>query len=67
MSQPEKLQAITEMAGPMSVTEVRWFLGMVNQLGKDSPHLADMTKPLQDLLSKENQWTLGDCKFVTSN
>ena len=32
------------------------FLGMTNQLGKFSRHLADETKPLRDLLSSKNQW-----------
>ena len=30
---------------------------MVNQLSKFTPHLAEITKPLRDLLSKKNQWT----------
>ena len=61
--QPEKLRAITEMAEPNSVTEVRRFLGMANQLGKYSPRLAETTKPLRDLLSKENQWVWGDAQM----
>lgn len=32
---------------------------MVNQQSKFSPHLADQTKPLRDLLSKKNQWSWG--------
>ena len=34
----------------------RRLLGMTNQLGKFSPNLANMTKPLRDLLSKNSQW-----------
>ena len=50
---PEKLRAITEMVEPNPVTDVRRFLGMANQLGKYSPHLAETTRPLRGLLSKE--------------
>ena len=32
---------------------------MVNQQSKFLSHLAEQTKPLRDLLSKKNQWTLG--------
>ena len=32
------------------------LLGMTNQLGKFSRHLADETKPLHDLLYSKNQW-----------
>ena len=37
MPQPENLRAITQMAEPTSVTEVRRFLGMANQLGNYAP------------------------------
>ena len=32
---------------------------MINQQSKFSPHLAEQTKPLRDLLSKKNQWSWG--------
>ena len=38
------------MKAPTTVSEV---LGMVNQLGKFSPHLAHLTQPLRELLSKK--------------
>ena len=41
---------------PENVSEVRTFLGMVNQLSKFSPHLADETKPIRDLLRKDATW-----------
>ena len=56
---PEKVKAIQEMKAPTSITEVRRFLGMTNQLSKFSPNLAEKTKPLRDLLSKKNQWMWG--------
>ena len=40
----------------MNVTELRRFLGMVNQLGKFTPRLAELTHPLRELLGKRNLW-----------
>ena len=59
-SDPDKVSAILEMREPASVPEIRRFLGMANQLSKFTPNLADMTKPLRDLLSHRNQWCWGE-------
>ena len=59
---PDKIQAIQEIKQPISIGEVRRFLGMVNHLSKFSPQLADKTKPLRDLLSSKNQWTWGEAQ-----
>lgn len=48
------------MQEPNSVSKVRRFLGMANQLSKFVPNMADRTKPLRDLLSKRNQWSWDD-------
>ena len=56
---PEKVRAIQQMKTPTTVSELRRFLGMINQQSKFSPNLADHTKPLRDLLSKKNQWSWG--------
>ena len=53
---PKKTEAIREMKPPTNVSEMRSFLGMVNQLGKFIPQLAEKDKPLRDLLSKKNSW-----------
>ena len=53
---PEKTAAIAQMKPPSNVPELRRFLGMVNQLGKFSRILAELTQPLRDLLSKKNTW-----------
>ena len=50
----EKIAAITKMQPPTSITELSRFLGMANQLGRFCPHLATLTKPLRELLSKRN-------------
>ena len=36
------------------------FLGMVNHLSKFSPNLAKKSKPLRELLVKQNDWVWGD-------
>ena len=57
---PKKVDAIRDMKAPKDITEVRRFLGMVNQLGKFCPQIAELTKPLRDLLSAKNQWCWGE-------
>ncbi|CAJ1055538.1 uncharacterized protein K02A2.6-like [Xyrichtys novacula] len=56
---PEKTKAIRDMKEPMTVIEMRSFLGMVNQVGKFIPQLAEKDKALRDLLSKKNCWLWG--------
>ena len=56
---PDKTTAITEMKEPSNVSELRRFFGMVNQLGKFSNKLADLTQPLCQLLSTKSSWTWG--------
>ena len=56
---PRKLQAIQEIKQPSNVTELSRFLGMINQLSKFSPHLANKTQPLRLLLTSNNHWLWG--------
>ena len=56
---PAKVEAITNMAPPTDVSSIQRFLGMANQLRKCIPSLAEMTKPLRDLLSAKNMWVWG--------
>lgn len=51
--------AVLEMKEPSTISEVRSFLGMVNQLGKFIPCLAEKDRPLRDLLAKRNHWGWG--------
>ena len=44
---------------PEDVSSLRRFLGMVNQLMKFCPNLAERTQPLRDLLKKNNAWAWG--------
>lgn len=59
---PDKIQAVVQFAIPTSVGEVRCFLGMVNQLSKFSPNLADHTQPLRELLGKDRTWVWEDAQ-----
>ena len=56
---PDKTSAIAEMSPPTNISELRRFMGMVNQLGKFSQNLADLTQPLRQLLSKKSTWLWG--------
>ena len=53
---PHKIKTITKVKTPQTTKDVRRFLGMLNQMIKFVPNLADTTKPLRDLLSTKNQW-----------
>jgi hypothetical protein len=56
---PEKTLAITNMEPPQSVSDLRRFMGLVNQLGKFSPRIADISQPLRELLRKGRAWVWG--------
>ena len=64
---PDKVHAIQNMRPPTNVRELRQFLGMINQLSKFSPFLADQSKPLRDLLSTKNQWAWEDVQSTAFN
>ena len=53
---PEKRCAIGHFPTPTTVTELQRFMGMVNQLGKFVPGLADINAPLRQLLCKDSAW-----------
>lgn len=53
---PDKVKAIVNMPAPGNVSEVRTFLGMVNQLSKFTPHLASKTEAIRGLLQKDTAW-----------
>ena len=46
---PDKIQAVTNMTTPTSVTELQCFLGMSNFLSKLSPRMAKTSEPLFQL------------------
>ncbi len=45
---PPKTEAVLKMNSPSPITG---FMGKINQLNKFSPHLAEVSQPLQQLLS----------------
>ena len=59
---PEKTKAIAQFPVPSNVTKLQRFMGMVNQLGKFIPGLADHNEPLRQLLRKENSWYWGEAQ-----
>ena len=59
---PNKVEAIKNVPVPTNVGEIRRFLGAVNKLSKFAPNLAEVTKPLRELLVKGNQWVWGEAQ-----
>ena len=57
---PNKVSAIKHFRTPTNVSDVRHFLGMVNQLSKFSPDLATITQPMRELLVRDNVWIWGE-------
>ena len=45
LTEPSKTTAINQMNTPKSVSKLRQFLGMINQLGKFSPNIAELSHP----------------------
>ena len=56
---PEKTSAIFKMERPQSVPDLRRFMGLVNQLGKFSHRIAEISQPLRELLRSRRVWTWG--------
>ena len=49
---PDKVKAIVDFPAPKNVTDVRSFMGLVNQLGAFLPDLSQMAIPIQELTKK---------------
>ena len=49
---PDKTSAIIKMEPPTNISELRRFMGMVNQLGKFWQNLGDITQPLDSSLAR---------------
>ena len=50
---PEKLAAVAEFPAPKNASELRGFLGLVNQLGHFIPDVSHMSRLMRGLLKKE--------------
>lgn len=57
---PDKTKVVVNMCTPRTPTELGRFLGMVNQLGKFTPRIAELSSPLRRLLSTKNTWVWGE-------
>lgn len=53
---PERVRAIRDMVAPWNVTELKRFVGMVNNLGRFLPNLSTVMHPLSDLLKSDVTW-----------
>ena len=57
VADPDKVAAIQDMPSPTSVTQLRQVLGMIHYLGSYLPDLHVTTRPLNDLLKKDDVWS----------
>ena len=64
---PAKIKAIREFPQPTNLTELQRFNGMVNQLNKFLPGLANHNEPLRQLLKKDNAWHWGSAQSTAFN
>ena len=53
---PDKTAAIIEMPPSTCIQELKRFMGMVNHLGKFSRNLAELSRPLCELLTMKKSW-----------
>lgn len=54
---PEKVRAIAEFATPANITDLRSFMGLVNQLTEFSPEISTAAQPLRPLMSPRRAFT----------
>jgi hypothetical protein len=54
---PDKIRAINDMPTPTDKKSLQRFIGMVQFLGRWLPHLADMKRPLCQLMRDDVEWT----------
>ena len=53
---PDRVQAIIDMPVPQDRKSLQRFLGMVNYLNKFIPNLADISRPLRELMEYSVAW-----------
>ncbi|XP_037779411.1 uncharacterized protein LOC119575951 [Penaeus monodon] len=54
---PEKVRAITEFPTPANLTDLRSFMGLVNQLAEFTPKISTTAAPLRPLMSPKRAFT----------
>ena len=52
----KKLRAVKDFLQPSNITDLRSFMGLVNQLGSFSTEIATAAEPLRQLLKPRNAW-----------
>lgn len=57
-----RVQGILDFPAPTDVKSVRSFLGLVNQYARFSSRIAEVSKPIRDLLQKDVVWTWEDAQ-----
>ena len=53
---PKKIQALLDLPQPTCLTELRGFMGAINQLRIFDPKISKVTGPLRDLLKKKSSF-----------
>ncbi|KAK3745703.1 hypothetical protein QZH41_007912 [Actinostola sp. cb2023] len=59
---PAQTEAIRNFPTPEKVNDLQRFMGMINQMGKFIPGLANLNEPLRQLLKKQNEWQWGEAQ-----
>ena len=54
---PEKVRAIADFPKPANLTDLRSFIGLVNQLAEFTPAIAESADPLRPLMSPRRSFT----------
>ena len=53
---PGLVKAVREFPVPVNKTDMKSFMGLVNQIGGFTEKIAELGNPLRDLMSKKNAW-----------
>ena len=56
---PAKTEAVVNRRDPTNITELRRLLEMINFMGKYTPNLPSILRPMTQLFEKDTQWTWG--------
>ena len=58
---PDKISAMMKYPKPGNITELRSFMGIVNQLGDFTKEISSAAQPLRELLSEKNKYQRLPC------
>ncbi|BES89626.1 Hypothetical Protein NTJ_02434 [Nesidiocoris tenuis] len=61
----DKVEAVLKFKTPENISDIRSFLGLVAQHSKFLPNYSEISKPLRDLLIKDNDWTWDHAQKVS--